>query len=327
MIKTMNNNIEHNNKILIKAAQLSKKFDHFTAVDSIDFEIFSGECFGFLGPNGAGKSSTMRMIYCFSDPSSGSLHVLKGETQKYPREIKAELGVVPQEDNLDPDLSVKQNLLLYATYFDIEKKTAKKKTEELLEFFELQEKQNAKIQTLSGGMRRRLLIARALINQPKVLILDEPTTGLDPQARHNIWHRLRQLISQGVTMVLTTHYMEEAELLCDRLIIMDHGKVLARGKPKDLILEHVGHEVLEMRGTAQLLEDYKTKFNKLQKKYSKNGSEIEIEIIGDTLFAKLKGNKINLLQEHPEIQQNSFQLRPAGLEDVFLHLTGRDLRD
>lgn len=324
----MMNKLEQNNtKPLIKASQLSKKFENFTAVDSIGFEIYPGECFGFLGPNGAGKSSTMRMIYCFSEPSSGSLKVLKGETRQYPRQIKAQLGVVPQEDNLDPDLSVRQNLLLYATYFDISKNEAKKRTNELLEFFELEEKQHAKIQTLSGGMRRRLLIARALINQPKILILDEPTTGLDPQARHNIWTRLRQLIAQGVTMVLTTHYMEEAELLCDRLIIMDHGKILARGRPKDLIREHVGHEVLEMRGTKDLLEKYQKKFLELQKKLLHNGSEIETEIMGDTLFVKLKGKKINLMQEYPEIQETAFQLRPADLEDVFLHLTGRDLRD
>lgn len=257
---------------IIVARDLKKSFGDFNAVKGIDFEVRRGECFGFLGPNGAGKTSTMRMIYCFSPVSGGFLRVMDGDVQRQARQIKAKLGVVPQDDNLDPDLSVRQNLILYATYFDIPRSEAELRADELLDFLTLQEKANVKIDKLSGGMRRRLLIARSLINKPEVLILDEPTTGLDPQARHVIWAKLRQLKASGVTMVLTTHYMEEAERLCDRLVIMDHGKIVVQGTPQALVEKYVGKEIEETHASRTYL-------------------------------------------------------RPANLEDVFLKLTGHELRD
>ncbi len=292
----------------------------------MDFQIARGECFGFLGPNGAGKTSTMRMIYCFSHPSSGSLSVLGYDVVREPRRVKARLGVVSQEDNLDPDLSVLQNLKLYATYFDIPKREAHERAVELLEFFALMEKRDQKIDQLSGGMRRRLLIARALINRPEVLILDEPTTGLDPQARHLIWQKLRSLKASGVTMVLTTHYMEEASRLCDRLVVMDHGKVLTEGTPEELVKRHVGREILEIRGDSEALQILLEKM--------KQEPRLEIaqkpgfaEWGGDTLYLRLDGGDLRILELFPEIRRWDHHLRPATLEDVFLHLAGRELRD
>lgn len=302
----------------IVASDLRKSFNSFSAVKGIYFEIQRGECYGFLGPNGAGKTSTMRMIYCFSPLSGGSLQVLGMDVTKRPREIKARLGVVPQEDNLDPDLTVRQNLLLYATYFDIPRAEAKSRTEELLSFFSLQEKQDQKIDKLSGGMKRRLMIARSLINKPEVLILDEPTTGLDPQARHLIWDKLRALKASGVTMVLTTHYMEEAQRLCDRLVIMDKGKILTEGSPAVLVEKYVGKEVLEIRAPRLSLVPLKAKVE---------GKTHEVELVGDTMYVLLRGKDGNLLELFPEIQQMDFHLRPASLEDVFLKIAGRELRE
>ncbi|MBI2336189.1 MAG: ABC transporter ATP-binding protein [Deltaproteobacteria bacterium] len=223
---------------IISAKNLTKTFNSFVAVNAINFEVRRGEYYGLLGPNGAGKTSTMKMIYCMSPVGGGTLEVLNYNVMVNPRQIKQNIGVVSQEDNLDPDLSVLANLQMYASYFDIPKAIATERADELLSFLNLKDFAKYKIDKISGGMRRRLMIARALINQPKLLILDEPTTGLDPQARHLIWGKLRQLKQQGVTMVLTTHYMEEAELLCDRIALMDGGKILIEDSPQKLIQDH-----------------------------------------------------------------------------------------
>ncbi len=302
---------------VISARSLKKNFYELQAVVGIDFEVHHGECFGFLGPNGAGKTSTMRMIYCFSPPSGGTLEVFGREVQHHARDIKARLGVVPQEDLLDSYLTVEENLLLYAHYFDLPPKEAKRRSEELLAFFSLSEKKSKKLNELSGGMRRRLLIARALINRPDLLVLDEPTTGLDPQARHLIWQKLRSLKSSGVTMVLTTHYMEEAAQLCDRLVVMDHGKILSMGTPNQLIRDHVGREVVEIRGSGPQLQDLRGRID----------GHYRVEGVGDTLFVFLGETHHELWNEIPEIKAMDFHLRPATLEDVFLTLTGRELRD
>lgn len=223
---------------IVVARDLVKRYDGFTAVDGISFDVKKGECFGFLGPNGAGKTTTMRMIYGFSAPTAGTLEVFGLPVGKNTREIKSRIGIAPQEISLDPDLLVLQNLLIYANYFDIPKAEALRRADELLTFFHLLDKKKEKLDHLSGGMKRRLLVARALINKPEVLVLDEPTTGLDPQSRHDMWERVRDLKSQGVTTILTTHYMEEAEQLCDRIVLIDHGKIVERGSPKELIVKH-----------------------------------------------------------------------------------------
>jgi lipooligosaccharide transport system ATP-binding protein len=265
----------------------------------------------------------MRMIYCFSPLSDGHLRVLNFDVKTHPRKIKARIGVVPQENNLDPDLTVFQNLLLYATYFDIPRAEAEKRSEELIEFLSLQEKKAQKIDKLSGGMKRRLLIARSLINKPEILILDEPTTGLDPQARHLIWTKLRALKASGVTMVLTTHYMEEAQRLCDRLVIMDQGKILTEGSPEELVEKYVGKEVLELHAPAATLEKLAQKARQLPA----GSSAIETETVGDTLYLIWREKEANPLRHLPEIQDMDFHLRPATLEDVFLKLAGRELRE
>jgi lipooligosaccharide transport system ATP-binding protein len=304
---------------IIVATELRKNFGALEAVRGIDFEIHPGECFGFLGPNGAGKTSTMRMIYCFSPLSGGQLKVFGRSVGLAASDIKARIGVVPQEDLLDNYLTVRENLQLYAHYFDIPKTQALHRTDELLDFLSLKEKAAQPLNQLSGGMRRRLLVARALINQPELLILDEPTTGLDPQARHLIWAKLRALKAHGVTMVLTTHYMEEASQLCDRLVIMDHGRVLAQGAPSLLIKQHVGVEVMEIRGSGVLLE-------KLKHHIKVNGAQAT-ELVGDTLYVRLSDRDHKLWEVYPEIREMDFHCRPASLEDVFLKLTGRELRD
>lgn len=302
---------------VIVAKNLRKNFNGLAAVAGIEFDINKGECFGFLGPNGAGKTSTMRMIYCFSPPSSGVLNVFDTPVLQDPASIKSRIGVVPQDDLLDTYLTVWENLLLYAHYFDIPMREAKRRAEELLEFFSLTEKRNQKLNELSGGMRRRLMIGRALINQPELLILDEPTTGLDPQARHLIWQKLRSLKQAGVTMALTTHYMEEADQLCDRLVIMDHGKILAQGTPPDLIANYVGAEVMEVRGHQAPLKALKDKID----------GRYPAEFVADTLYIRLAERNHELWNEYPEIREMDFHSRPATLEDVFLTLTGRELRD
>lgn len=242
---------------IIEAKNLVKKYGDLVAVDHVSFQVKRGECFGFLGPNGAGKTTMMRMIYGFSPLTDGSLTVFGLPVGKRMREIKARVGIAPQELSLDPDLRVLQNLLIYARYFDIPGKVARGRAEELLRFFHLEDKKKEPIDRLSGGMKRRLLVARALINQPEVLVLDEPTTGLDPQSRHAMWDRLRNLRSNGVTTILTTHYMEEAERLCDRILVIDHGRVIEEGRPADLIGRHgVGNlEDVFLKLTGRELRD------------------------------------------------------------------------
>jgi len=302
---------------LIHARKLTKRYGNLEVVKGIDFSVNKGECFGFLGPNGAGKSTTVNMIYGYSPMSAGEIMVLGRDVRKYLREIKAQIGVVPQENNLDPDLTVWDNLLTYARYFDIPVKDAARRIDELLEFMQLKEKAHSKITSISGGMKRRLVIARSLINTPRLMILDEPTTGLDPQARHAIWQKLRSLKQNGTTMVLTTHYMEEAEQLCDRLVIMDKGAIVAQGPPRGLVETYVGNEVIELRVNEE---------QEVQILRSLDRYKFTHERLGDTvyLFSKLGET---LLQRIMEINGEGFIHRPATLEDVFLRLTGRELRD
>ncbi|PVX27633.1 MAG: ABC transporter, partial [Candidatus Bathyarchaeum sp.] len=299
--------MEH--EVLVKAENLTKKFDGFTAVDSIDFEIFKGESFGFLGPNGAGKTTTMRMIQTVSPLTQGKLTLAGMNVSEQGRKIKSIIGVAPQEDNLDPDFTVFQNLVVYARYFDIAKEKAQTKAAELIKFMQLEEKRDVTITELSGGMRRRLILARALMNDPQILILDEPTTGLDPQARHLIWAKIKDLQKQGVTVILTTHYMDEAAQLCDRLIIMDRGKIIEKGKPAELVKKHVGQEVLEVINSEESMTCLKKIF-----------PDARIDIVGD---------KIQLFANKPRgvlakiLEKNLFKgasIRDSNIEDVFLKL-------
>src|SRR3954463_4142373 len=236
-----------NGEVLVRARGLTKRFEDFTAVDGIDFDLYRGEAFGFLGPNGAGKSSTMRMIGCVSPPTDGELTILGLDPVRAGSAIRARLGVVPQEDTLDVELTVRENLLIYGRYFDLPRSVVRERADRLLEFLQLAHGANERVEPLSGGLKRRLTIARALVSEPELLLLDEPTTGLDPQARHAVWDRLYRLKQQGVTQVLTTHYMDEAEQLCDRLVVMDNGKIVAEGTPRDLISRYSTREVLEVR--------------------------------------------------------------------------------
>jgi lipooligosaccharide transport system ATP-binding protein len=240
-------------KGIIEAQDLRKNFGNLVAVDGISFSVRKGEVFGFLGPNGAGKTTTMKMIACVSPRSSGLLSVSGMDPDLQPAEIKQHLGVIPQETNLDPDFTCFGNLFTYSGYFDIPANTAQKRADELLEFVQLQEKRDVEVEKLSGGMKRRLILARALVNNPELLILDEPTIGLDPQARHLIWEKLKTLQAQGNTIVLTTHYLDEAARLCDRLVIMDHGKILVEGAPADLVKQHVGAEIVETENSKEVL--------------------------------------------------------------------------
>jgi lipooligosaccharide transport system ATP-binding protein len=300
---------------IIKAENLVKKYGDLTAVDGISFEIREGECFGFLGPNGAGKTTTIRMIHCVSPLTSGTLTVKGMPASVDNRAIKAMTGVVPQEITLDIDLTVRENLLVFARFFDIPRQEAKARLAELLKFVELEAKADCKIDQLSTGMKRRLLIARALINRPAFIVADEPTTGLDPQARHLIWQRLRQLKSQGVTLILTTQYMEEAAQLCDRLVVMDKGKIFRAGVPNQLIEEEIGREVLEIRieatRDAELIA-------------ALGGQSCGHERVGDTLYFYCRDGH-DLRRKILELDLPNTVHRPATLEDVFLKLTGRSL--
>src|SRR6202167_5407194 len=242
------------NEVLVRARGLTKRFGSFTAVVWIDFDLYRGEAFGFLGPNGAGKSSTMRMIGCVSPPTSGELSILGRDPVRDGSAIRARLGVVPQDDTLDMELTVRENLLVYGRYFGLPRRVIRERTAELLEFVQLADRANSKVDPLSRGLKRRLTIARSLINDPEILILDEPTTGLDPQARHVVWDRLFRLKQRGVTLILTTHYMDEAEQLCDRLVVMDHGTIVAEGTPRELIARYSTPEVLELRFPPALQE-------------------------------------------------------------------------
>ena len=302
----------------VTARKLTKRFGDFTAVDAIDLSIRSGECFGFLGPNGAGKTSTMRMIYGFSPITAGELQVLGHDVRREIRSVKGRLGVIPQEDNLDPDLKVLQNLIVYARYFDIRKKAALERAREVLEFVQLWERRDDHIRFLSGGMKRRLTIARALINDPQILIADEPTTGLDPQARHLVWQKLRQLQSDGVTLILTTHNMDEAAHLCDRVAIMDRGRILDVDTPPVLISRYVLPEVFEVRVTPERTEELVEKLH---------GLSLKFEIVGDIvyIYARAGADWDRTLGGQPGVDR--VVRRNASLEDVFLKLTGRVLRD
>jgi len=297
----------------VKAVGLTKLFGELRAVDAIDFEIEEGECFGFLGPNGAGKSTTMRMIHCGSPLTSGKLEVLGMDVTVDSRRIKEAIGVAPQENNLDPDFTVGRNLTVYGRYFDIPKKEAEERADRLLEFMQLTEKRNEKIQEISGGMKRRLIIARAMVNDPRLLILDEPTTGLDPQARHLIWEKVRELKRKKVTVILTTHYMDEAERLCDRLVIMDHGKIILQGRPRELIDRIIGTDVVEIDTPTDELESY----------VKGKGWQYE-RTIDRLLIYTNEGQKVAAeLKEHFSLSY--YLIRNATLEDVFLRSTGRGL--
>jgi lipooligosaccharide transport system ATP-binding protein len=303
-------------EVLIEGQNLTKRYDDFVAVDNINFQVYKGECCGFLGPNGAGKTTTIKMIHCVLPPASGKLTVAGMSVFENPRDIKKMIGVSPQEENLDPDFSVMTNLTVYARYFDISKREARNRAEEMLRFFQLEEKRDVIIDQLSTGMKRRLILARALINEPQILLLDEPTTGLDPQARHLIWDKVRSLKKSGVTIILTTHYMDEAAELCDRTLIMDHGKIIEEGTPTDLVRKHVGEEVMEVDYDDKVVATIKSKF-----------PQARVEIVGDRIqvFAtEPHGVFASFLEDFPT---RSATVRNANLEDVFLKLTGRKLRE
>jgi len=299
----------------IEAENLHKNFGDFTAVEHVSLRVRRGECFGILGPNGAGKTTTIRMLYGFTPKSGGVLRIFGLDVDRELRAIKARIGVCQQENNLDPDLTVQQNLELFARYFDIPRRYAREKAEQLLDFIALAHRRNDNVPTLSGGMMRRLVLARALINDPELLILDEPTTGLDPQARHQVWQRLDELKGRGLTILLTTHYMEEAARLCDRLIIMDHGRILVEGRPHDLIQAHVGREVIEVLEPEAELREYVRR------------EGLEHEDLGHRVII-YSGESAELYRRLIDTCcREGCTLRQATLEDVFLRLTGRELRE
>ncbi len=303
---------------LVHARGLTKRYSNgFTAVDGVDFDVRPGKAFGFLGPNGAGKTSTMRMIACSSPVSEGTLSVIGMDPRTQGRQIKSRLGVVPQIDNLDTELQVRENLLMYARYFDIPNDVATRRADELLDFVQLSERATDQVEPLSGGMKRRLTIARALINEPDLVILDEPTTGLDPQARHLLWERLYQLKRRGATLIITTHYMDEAEQLCDHLVVMDKAKIVAEGSPRQLIDQHSTKEVLELRFTDAVRDSLNGRLD---------GLADRIETLPDRLLLYTADGERTLEQVNQrEIPIESALVRRSSLEDVFLRLTGRTL--
>ena len=304
---------------LVRARGLVKQFGFFRAVDSVDFDVARGEAFGFLGPNGAGKSSTMRIVACVSPRSAGELSILGLDPDRDGPRIRARLGVVPQEDNLDPELSVRENLYVYGRYFDIPKRRLRDRIEELLAFAQLTERGDDRVEPLSGGMKRRLTIARALVNEPELLLLDEPTTGLDPQARHVLWDRLYRLKAEGVTLVITTHYMDEAEQLCDRLVVMDRGRIAAEGSPRDLIERYSTREVVELRfapGETERMAD----------KVADLGSRLEVLPDRLLLYTDDGDSAVEAVGAR-RLEPLSVLARRSTLEDVFLSLTGRHLVD
>jgi len=303
-------------KVVVRAQNLTKRFDEHMAVDGINFEVFEGECLGILGPNGAGKTTTIRMLLGLTVPSEGEIQVLGYEMPKDASEMRNYVGIVPQDNNLDPDFSVLENLKIHASYFGIKPKVFRERLQSLLDFSALGNRTDAQMSALSGGMKRRLILARALLNDPKLLILDEPTTGLDPQARHLIWQRLRSLRNEDKTIIVTTHYLEEAERLCDRVLVVDHGKILAEGSPVELIKEHIEPFVLEIHGKTDAL------WFEAQERLP----HIRMERAGETLFCYCN-EEHTLIEELNHWQDVKFINRPANLEDVFLKLTGRELRD
>ncbi|MFI7597425.1 ABC transporter ATP-binding protein [Actinoplanes sp. NPDC049681] len=304
---------------LIHARGLVKRFGDFTAVDGIDVDVERGEAFGFLGPNGAGKSSTMRMIGCVSPPTGGVLRILDRDPLRDGPAIRARLGVCPQLDNLDLELTVRENLTTYARFFGIPRKVARRRADELLDFVQLTERADSKVEPLSGGMKRRLTIARALVNEPEIVLLDEPTTGLDPQARHLVWERLFRLKQQGVTLVLTTHYMDEAEQLCDRLVVMDGGRIVAEGSPRALIEQYSTREVVELRFNVESQEVFADKLS---------GVGERLEVLPDRILLYVSDGDAAVAEvQHRALSPASVLVRRSSLEDVFLHLTGRTLVD
>ena len=305
------------NTDLIHARGLTKRFGTFTAVDGINFDVHAGEAFGFLGPNGAGKTSTMRMIACVSPASGGELTVLNMNPRSDSSRIKARLGIVPQQDNLDMEITVRENLLMYARYFDISRHVAGKRADELLEFVELADRATAQVESLSGGMKRRLTIARALVNEPDLILLDEPTTGLDPQARHVVWDRLYQLKRRGATLLLTTHYMDEAERLCDRLVVMDKATIVAEGSPRELIAKYSTREVLELRFADEVRAALDGRLSAIGER---------VEMLPDRVQVYTADGEHALQQVHAlGIPLESAVVRRSTLEDVFLRITGRAL--
>jgi lipooligosaccharide transport system ATP-binding protein len=309
---------------VVSARGVVKTFGDFRAVDGIDVEVRPGEVFGFLGPNGAGKSSTMRMIACVSPVSAGELRVLGGDPDRDGPRIRARLGVVPQEDALDTELTVGENLLVYGRYFDLPRSVIAERTGELLDLVQLTDRRGSLVDALSGGMKRRLTIARALVNEPEMVLLDEPTTGLDPQARHVIWERLWSLKQRGVTQILTTHYMDEAEQLCDRLVVMDHGSIVAEGAPRALITEWSTPEVVELRWNDPDVD------LEVQQKAVRGplGDDVRAEVLADRIlvYAANGDSVVGHLSDH-DVRADSVLVRRSTLEDVFLRLTGRTLVD
>ena len=305
---------------LIEGVGVTKRFGGFTAVDGIEIRVRAGETFGFLGPNGAGKTSTMRMIACVSPPTTGTLRVLGMDVRTEGSAIRARLGVVPQDDTLDTELTVWDNLLIYGRYFDLPRPLIKERATELLSFVQLSDRRSSLVDPLSGGMKRRLTIARALINDPQLLLLDEPTTGLDPQARHLVWERLYSLKRRGVTQVLTTHYMDEAEQLCDRLVIMDGGRIVATGSPRELIAMHSTREVVELRfATPEEHDRAGAQLHAADEQVEELADRFLVYAAdGDATADRLTGNGL---------RPAAVLVRRSTLEDVFLHLTGRSLEE
>ena len=300
---------------IVRVKRLIKQFNGLKAVDEISFTVGKGEFFGLLGPNGAGKTTTIRMLYGFLPPTSGSLQVFGMDIAANWRSIKSRTGVCHQDNTLDPDLSVEQNLFVYAGYYSIPPKEARERSAELLDFFALTHKKDAKVLELSGGMARRLILARSLINRPELLILDEPTTGLDPQSRHLVWEKLEALKATGLTVLLTTHYMEEATRLCDRLVIVDHGKILVEGSPQSLIDRHAGKNIIEIEGPERALKDF----------VRENGIEHD-DLQQRLIIYVTEGQDVdNTIRERYCSDKCTY--RNSTLEDVFLRLTGRELRE
>ena len=301
---------------IIEVNNLHKSYAGLRVVDDISIHIQRGECYGLLGPNGAGKSTTLRLLLGLTDPDGGTVKLLNHDVPHFAREARLRIGVVPQIDNLDPDFTVEENLLVYGRYFGMSEKEIKSRIPMLLEFSNLTSKRNAMVPTLSGGMKRRLSLARALVNDPDIIFLDEPTTGLDPQARHLIWQRLRELTSQGKTLLLTTHFMEEAERLCHRLAILDHGRMIAEDTPREMIKHNIEPQVVEVFGdqVAEWAEAHAAKFSQRH------------EVSGETAFCYVQDAQplVAHLQTHAELR---YMHRPANLEDVFIKLTGREMRE
>jgi lipooligosaccharide transport system ATP-binding protein len=298
---------------IVKATDLRKRYNGLTAVDGVSFEVRAGECYGLLGPNGAGKTTIIRMMYGFSPLSAGRMFLFGQDIEKDWREIRSRIGVCHQDNTLDPDLSVEDNLAVFAGYFSMPAAAARARAEKLLAFFALEKKRKAKVMELSGGLAKRLMVARSLINEPELLILDEPTTGLDPQSRHLLWEKLMALRKSGVTLLLTTHYMEEASYLCDRVMIIDHGKILVEGSPQSLIKRRVGDTAIEIEGVNETLRHY------LVQKH------IDHDVLNQRIIVYADNAVGEYIRKHFCTERCTF--RTATLEDVFLRLTGRELRE